>query len=173
MARLRNIMPTSYPGIWSNDAKDTDGQPGKWVEDMEYYQMWDDGWKYYTMMQWQYDREYHMVWSLKNKLFGPKDSKEKRYIHLYANVGVVDEDVQIIETKVMGKTDNLPVWDEYGYPKNAIAHRISNHDWMFNSQYGDRYYLGDKNDNMGDVKWDLLYIAIWECWETMDNIEQI
>ena len=44
---------------------------------------------------------------------------------------------------------------------------------MFNSQYGDRYYLGDKNDNMGDVKWDLLYIAIWECWETMDNIEQI
>lgn len=65
MARLRNIMPTSYPGIWSNDAKDTDGQPGKWVEDMEYYQMWDDGWKYYTMMQWQYDREYHMVWSLK------------------------------------------------------------------------------------------------------------
>ena len=72
----------------------------------------------------------------------------------------------------MGKSEKLPVWSDYGEPLNAIAHRISNHRWMYGAQFGDRYYLGKKT-NMEDVKWDVLYIGIWDCWESMDNIEQI
>ncbi len=165
MVSINDLIPINYPSIWANIATDKDNQPGKWTDDTEYFQLWDEGWKYQWMMQYRYDKDLYIIWSLK-----PKSSS--KYIHIYAEVGVIGEDVNITQMKIMGKSDKMPVWDEYGYPQNGIAHRISNHRWMYNTQYGDRYYLGKKTD-MDDVKWDVLYIGIWDCWESMDNIEQI
>ena len=167
MYKAKDFKPTDYPNIWSGIAQSKDGQPGNWVDDTEYYQMWDEGWKYHEMMQYRYDKDFYMVFSVENN-----QASKYKYTHLYINVGVIDDDVNLIEVKIMGKSNNKPKWDYYGWPENAIAHRISNHKWMYNSQFGDRYYLGVE-DNLDAVKWSVLYVSIWECWESFDNIVQI
>tara|TARA_R110002096_G_scaffold153824_3_gene317800 strand:+ start:2462 stop:3001 length:540 start_codon:yes stop_codon:yes gene_type:complete len=163
----QDFKPVNYPNIWSSIATGKDNQAGNWIDEVEYYQMWDDGWKFHNMMQDKYDKDYHFVFSIKNS-----PSSKSKYTHIYMSVGVIDEDVTIIEVKILGKSENKPSWDYYGWPENAIAHRITHHEFMYNSQFGDRYYLGVEDD-LEAIKWNLLYVTIWECWESFENIVQI
>jgi len=163
-----DLLPTTYPTIWCGDAPAENSKAtGAWIDDVTYYNVYDDGWKYYHMMSYRYDKEYFLIFTISNS-----KKKDKKYTHIYVSVGVVDEDVNIMELKVMGKSDNLPTFDDNGNPLNGVAYRLSNHHFLYSSQYGERYYLGE-HENIGSVKWDILYISLWECWTHFPNIIEI
>jgi hypothetical protein len=162
-----DFLPPDYPCIWANDALDDDEKPmGKWVTDVEYNQLWDDGWKYYYMLQYKYDSEYGIVFTTTSS------SSKTKYTHIYVGLGELDNDVQIMDLKILGKSNELPTFDDNGFPLNGIAWRIINYRDLNFNQWPNRYYIGSFN-KLSDVKLEMLYIAIWDSAAYFDNIINI